>query len=209
MTTVQTPPPGAPSRRLGEVIIEALIVLAGASTVIIVALIFIFLLQEGMEQLPGHPAAPTLWPALVSYRGLFWPAAAPGWHRPGNCGRGAYRRAAGHHCRDLPGRDRATWLRGNPQAADRGAGRYSIHRAGLSGLGHAPTIIQNLGAPTGLTAFTGSLLLAYMALPTIISIYRGCAAPYPRYHDAKLAGHRRYPVADHLAGGAASVAPAW
>ena len=34
----------------------------------------------------------------------------------------------------------------------------------------APLVHEVLGAPTGLTAFTGALILAYMALPTIISI---------------------------------------
>ena len=34
----------------------------------------------------------------------------------------------------------------------------------------APLVREGLGAPTGLTAFTGALLLAYMALPTLISV---------------------------------------
>ncbi|MCD6289517.1 MAG: ABC transporter permease subunit, partial [Anaerolineae bacterium] len=34
----------------------------------------------------------------------------------------------------------------------------------------APLIREYLGAPTGLTALTGALILAYMALPTIISV---------------------------------------
>jgi phosphate transport system permease protein len=49
-------------------------------------------------------------------------------------------------------------------------------------------LIQNLGAPTGLTAFTGSLILAYMALPTIISISEDALYAVPKtYRDGALA----------------------
>jgi phosphate transport system permease protein len=49
-------------------------------------------------------------------------------------------------------------------------------------------VIQNLGAPTGLTAFTGSLILAYMSLPTIISITEDALYAVPKeYRDGALA----------------------
>ena len=49
-------------------------------------------------------------------------------------------------------------------------------------------LIQNMGADTGLTAFTGSLLLAYMALPTIISISEDALYAVPKeYRDGALA----------------------
>src|SRR5690606_23775228 len=49
-------------------------------------------------------------------------------------------------------------------------------------------IIQQLGSPTGLTAFTGSLLLAYMALPTVISISEDALYAVPKeYRDSALA----------------------
>jgi phosphate transport system permease protein len=52
----------------------------------------------------------------------------------------------------------------------------------------APLIRSVLGAPTGLTAFTGGLLLAYMALPTIISIAEDALDAVPKsYRDAGLA----------------------
>ncbi|MCX6030686.1 MAG: phosphate ABC transporter permease subunit PstC [Chloroflexi bacterium] len=52
----------------------------------------------------------------------------------------------------------------------------------------APLVRQALGAPTGLTAFTGSLLLAYMALPTIISVAEDALDAVPKsYRDAGLA----------------------
>jgi phosphate transport system permease protein len=52
----------------------------------------------------------------------------------------------------------------------------------------APIIRESLGAPTGLTAFTGALLLAYMALPTIISVAEDALDAVPKsYRDAGLA----------------------
>ncbi len=52
----------------------------------------------------------------------------------------------------------------------------------------APLVREVLGAPTGLTAFTGAFLLAYMALPTIISVAEDALDAVPRsYRDAGLA----------------------
>jgi phosphate transport system permease protein len=52
----------------------------------------------------------------------------------------------------------------------------------------APFVRETLGAPTGLTAFTGALLLAYMSLPTIISVAEDALDSVPRsYRDAGLA----------------------
>ncbi len=52
----------------------------------------------------------------------------------------------------------------------------------------APLVHDLLGAPTGLTAFSGALILAYMALPTIISVAEDALDAVPRsYRDAGLA----------------------
>ncbi len=52
----------------------------------------------------------------------------------------------------------------------------------------APLIREGLGAPTGLTAFTGALLLAYMALPTLISVAEDALDAVPKsLRDAGLA----------------------
>jgi phosphate transport system permease protein len=52
----------------------------------------------------------------------------------------------------------------------------------------APLIREVLHVPTGLTAFTGALLLAYMALPTIISVAEDALDAVPKsYRDASLA----------------------
>ncbi|MFO7916883.1 MAG: phosphate ABC transporter permease subunit PstC [Anaerolineae bacterium] len=52
----------------------------------------------------------------------------------------------------------------------------------------APIVREYLGAPTGLTAFTGALVLAYMSLPTIISVAEDALDAVPKsYRDAGLA----------------------
>ncbi len=52
----------------------------------------------------------------------------------------------------------------------------------------APIIREKLGVPTSLTAFTGGLVLAYMALPTIISVAEDALDAVPKsYRDAGLA----------------------
>jgi phosphate transport system permease protein len=52
----------------------------------------------------------------------------------------------------------------------------------------APLVRETLGMPTGLTAFSGALILAYMALPTIISVAEDALDAVPKsYRDAGLA----------------------
>jgi phosphate transport system permease protein len=52
----------------------------------------------------------------------------------------------------------------------------------------APAVREVFDAPTGLTAFTGALILAYMALPTIISVAEDALDAVPKsYRDAGLA----------------------
>jgi len=52
----------------------------------------------------------------------------------------------------------------------------------------APLVRETLGAPTGLTALTGALVLAYMALPTIISVAEDALDSVPKgYRDGGLA----------------------
>jgi phosphate transport system permease protein len=52
----------------------------------------------------------------------------------------------------------------------------------------APLVRDVLGAPTGLTAFAGAFILAYMALPTLISVAEDALDSVPKsYRDAGLA----------------------
>ena len=52
----------------------------------------------------------------------------------------------------------------------------------------APLVREALGVPTGLTIFTGAVTLAYMALPTMISVAEDALDTVPKnYRDAALA----------------------
>jgi phosphate transport system permease protein len=52
----------------------------------------------------------------------------------------------------------------------------------------APLVRESLGVATGLTVFTGALTLAYMALPTMISVAEDALDTVPKsYRDAALA----------------------
>ncbi len=52
----------------------------------------------------------------------------------------------------------------------------------------APLVREHLGAPTGLTVFAGALILAYMSLPTMISVAEDALDSVPKgYRDAALA----------------------
>lgn len=188
MTTAQTPPSSAPSRRPSEIIIEALIVVAGISTIVFVALIFIFLLREGIDtflDIPLRQLFGPRWYPIEGYYGL----------RPLLVGTALV--TAGAVIIAVPlgiiaaiylGEIAPTWLREILKPLiEILAGIPSIVLGFLGWVALAP-IIQNLGAPTGLTAFTGSLLLAYMALPTIISISEDALYAVPKeYRDGSLA----------------------
>ena len=68
------------------------------------------------------------------------------------------------------------------------AGIPSVVLGFLGMLVISPLIREHLAAPTGLTALAGSLMLGYMALPTIISVAEDALDAVPKsYRDAALA----------------------
>ena len=68
------------------------------------------------------------------------------------------------------------------------AGIPSVVLGFLGMVAIAPLMRESLDIPTGLTAFTGSLMLAYMALPTIISVAEDAIDAVPKgYRDGALA----------------------
>ena len=68
------------------------------------------------------------------------------------------------------------------------AGIPSVVLGFLGMLVVSPLIREWLGAPTGLTALAGSVMLGYMALPTIISVAEDALDAVPKsYRDAALA----------------------
>jgi phosphate transport system permease protein len=179
-----------PPRRIrwGELTIETLIRLAGVSTIIIVALIFMFLLKEGLPaflDIPLRQLGGQRWYPIEGIYGLL-PLLV-----------GSLIVTVGAVVIAVPlglitavylGEIAPPWLREILKPLiEVLAGIPSIVLGFLGWVVLAP-LIQGIGAPTGLTAFTGSLILAYMALPTIISISEDALYAVPKeYRDGALA----------------------
>ncbi len=188
-TTGAERPPANRAPRWGEFLIEALIRVLGFSTVGFVALIFFFLLREGVpafwEIAPSNLFGVRWYPSFDLFGTLplllgsllvtlvavviavplgvatavFVREVAPGW------------------AREIL-KPTIEVLAGIPSVVLGFFGMTLI----------APLVRELLGAPTGLTAFTGALLLAYMALPTIVSVAEDALDAVPKsYRDASLA----------------------
>jgi phosphate transport system permease protein len=175
-------------KRLIEFVIERLIMVAGVSTIVIVGLIFVFLVREGSPaflDIPLRQLFAGRWYPIEDIFG-FWPLIL-----------GSVLVTIGAVIIAVPlGLTTAIYL---GELAPRWqqdilkplievlAGIPSIVLGFLGWVALAP-VVQRLGAPTGLTAFTGSLILAYMSLPTIISISEDALYAVPKeYRDGALA----------------------
>jgi phosphate transport system permease protein len=176
--------PGA----VAEFIIENLIRVAGVSTIFIVALIFLFLLREGIPAFLDVPLRQLFGSRWYPIEGIFglWPLMV-----------GSIIVTVGAVVIALPlglitaiylGEIAPPWQREILKPLiEVLAGIPSIVLGFLGWVALAP-LVQGLGASTGLTAFTGSLILAYMALPTIISISEDALYAVPKeYRDGALA----------------------
>jgi phosphate transport system permease protein len=174
--------------RWKELVIESLIWMAGLSTIVIVALIFFFLLREGIPTFLDIPLRQLFGSRWYPIEGIFglWPLIV-----------GSLLVTAGAVIIAVPlGLTTAIYLGEIAPPWQREilkplievlAGIPSIVLGFIGWVALAP-LIQRLGAPTGLTAFTGSLILAYMALPTIISISEDALYAVPKeYRDGALA----------------------
>ncbi len=186
---VRARPAGSFLRRgWSETLIELMIRLSGVSTIAIVAMIFLFLLREGLPtflDIPLRQLFGSRWYPIDELYGL-WPLLV-----------GSLVVTAGAVIIAVPlGLTTAIYLGEIAPMWQREllkplievlAGIPSIVLGFLGWVALAP-IIQSLGAPTGLTALTGSLILAYMALPTIISISEDALYAVPKeYRDGALA----------------------
>lgn len=171
-----------------ERLVELLIRLAGISAIIIIGLIFFFLLREGLPALGEVELGKFFgrrWYPIEDDFGLL-PLLA-----------GSLLVTVGAILIAVPlglvtavymGEIASGWQREVLKPlVEVLAGIPSIVLGFFGWIALAP-IVQNLGAPTGLTAFTGSVILAYMALPTIISITEDALYSVPReYRDGALA----------------------
>jgi len=172
-----------------EFLIEALIRVAGFSAIFFVVLIFLFLLKEG---------APAFWE--TSLANLFGQRWYPNEELFGTWPLilGSLLVTVGAVVIALPlGLATAVFIRELAPDWLREilkplievlAGIPSVVLGFLGMVAVAPLVRETLEVPTGLTAFTGSLMLAYMALPTMISVAEDAIDAVPKsYRDGALA----------------------
>jgi phosphate transport system permease protein len=175
--------------RWGEFIIEALIRVLGFSTIGFVALIFLFLLREGVPIFFDTPLSnlfSTRWYPTYNLFGtlplilgsLLVTLTAIAIALPLGVATAVFvREMAPAWAREVL-KPAIEVLAGIPSVVLGFFGMTIV----------APLIREGLGAPTGLTAFTGALLLAYMALPTLISVAEDALDAVPKsLRDAGLA----------------------
>jgi phosphate transport system permease protein len=175
--------------RAGEFAIEALIRVLGFSTIGFVILIFLFLIREGAPvffEVPVGGLFSTLWYPTFKLFGtlplilgsILVTVVAIVIALPLGVSTAVFvREVAPRWAREIL-KPVIEVLAGIPSVV-----------LGFFGMAYvAPLVREVLGAPTGLTAFSGALLLAYMALPTIISVAEDALDSVPRgYRDAGLA----------------------
>ena len=188
MTAASKPTPAASPRR-SDFLFESLVRVAGFSAIAFVLLIFLFLLREGVPaffevplgNLFGTRWYPTfdLYGALPLILGsLLVTVTAIVIALPLGVATAVFvREVAPNWAREIL-KPLIEVLAGIPSVV--------LGFFGMTVL--APGIRTGLGMPTGLTAFTGAVLLAYMALPTIISVAEDALDAVPKsYRDASLA----------------------
>lgn len=192
MTTQPILPPQsleeAPHRPMREVVMESIIRIAGVSTIVIIILIFVFLLREGIPaffEVSLSGLISRRWYPIEDMYGLL-PLLVGSLLV--TVGAVAIAVPLGLTTAIFLGELAPPWLREILKPViEVLAGIPSIVLGFLGWVILAP-LIQNMGAPSGLTAFTGSLILAYMALPTIISITEDALYAVPKeYRDGSLA----------------------
>ena len=179
-------------RRIREFLIEKLIFLSGLASIVFVALIFVFLLREGVSVLKTT--------SLGSFLGgRFWyPISSPAKLGILPLILGSLIVTAGAILIAVPlGIAAAFYI------AEVAPKRWrTILKTCVEVLSAIPSVVLGflgitilvpflkniLHLPTGLTAFSGSLMLAFMALPTIITISEDAINAVPReYKDGALA----------------------
>ena len=171
-----------------ELFIETLIRVAGISTIIIIALIFIFLLREGIPALLDIPLRQLFGSRWYPIEGMFGLVPLLVGSLIVTLLAVAIAVPLGLITAIYLGEIAPIWQREILKPLiEMLAGIPSIVLGFLGWVILAP-LIQRAGAPTGLTAFTGALILAYMSLPTIISISEDALYAVPKeYRDGALA----------------------
>ena len=178
-----------PTRNLPELLIESLIRAAGYSAILFVALILFFLLREGapaFAEVPLGDLLATRWYPIESLFGI-WPLI--GGSLIVTLGATLIAMPFGLATAIFIAEIAPRWAREilKPLVEVLG-GLPSVVLGFLGMLVLAPVVRLTLDTPTGLTAFTGSLLLAGMAIPTLVSVAEDALDAVPKsYRDAALA----------------------
>lgn len=171
-----------------EWLIETLIRSAGLSTIVIIGLIFLFLLREGIPAFLDTPLRQLFSSRWYPIEGIFGLLPLLVGSSMVTIGAVVIAVPLGVATAVYLGEIAPPWQREILKPLiEMLAGIPSIVLGFLGWIALAP-IIQNAGAATGLTAFTGALILAYMSLPTIISISEDALYAVPKeYRDGALA----------------------
>jgi phosphate transport system permease protein len=172
-----------------EFFIERAIRIAGLSAIVFVALIFLFLIREGTPaflEVPPGELLKTRWYPIEGYFGLV-PLIMGSLIV--TVGAAAIALPAGLATAIFIAEIAPRWAREILKPfVEVLAGIPSVVLGFLGMLVLAPVVRRVTHAPTGLTALTGSLLLALMALPTIVSVAEDALDAVPkRYRDGALA----------------------
>jgi len=185
----ETSPPVSSQVKFGEQIITFLIRLAGYLSILYVALICIFLLREGLPALTGVSISGllrTTWYPIEGYFGIL-PLIF-----------GSLVVTIGAILIAIPlGIGTAVFISELAPAWTKEvlkplveilAGIPSVVLGFVGILVLAPFLRRALNLPTGLTAFTGALLLGWAAIPTIVSVSEDALNAVPRaYREAGMA----------------------
>jgi len=172
-----------------EFAIESLIRTAGISAIVFVALIFGFLIREGAPAFARVPLSNLFGTRWYPTFGLFGALPLILGSLLVTLGAVVIALPLGLATAIFVGEIAPDWAREILKPLiEVLAGIPSVVLGFLGMVAIAPLVRERLGAPTGLTAFTGSLMLAYMALPTIISVAEDAIDAVPKeYRDAALA----------------------
>ncbi len=172
-----------------EFVITRLIRAAGYSSILFVGLIFLFLLREGspaVAEIPLQTLFSIRWYPIEDYFGLL---PLIGGSLLVTVGAALIAVPIGLATAIFIAEVAPRWLREilKPFVELLG-GLPSVLLGFLGILVIAPLIRTTFNLPTGLTAFTGSLLLGGIAIPTIVSVAEDALDAVPRtYRDAALA----------------------
>ena len=179
-------------RRFKEFLIEKIILLNGFACILFVILIFFFLAKDGLTLFktvsPWHFLFGTLWnplaePPQVGILPLFLGSLIV------TLGATIISVPLGMACAIFIGEIAPRWIRELLKAGVELLAAIPSIVIGFIGMTMLGPIVKNLfHLPTGLTALTGSLALAFMAIPTIVSIMEDAISSVPRsYKEGSLA----------------------